>query len=139
MVLHLVRYEANGVLYELLVAPRVRLDTSAAMLRAPAAVAAVAAIRIVWWAGRVLVGERAAMLGACLFAVDPFLVYYGQEARPYSLVMLFAAVSWGALARVDASSSRRWRVVWAAATIAATYANALAAPLLLVPQLILVR
>ncbi|MCH8332614.1 hypothetical protein IIC65_01660, partial [Candidatus Sumerlaeota bacterium] len=42
-----------------------------------------------WWAGRVL-GRRAqwSLMAACL--LSPAMLYYGHEARPYALALLFA-------------------------------------------------
>jgi hypothetical protein len=50
--LHLFKFEANGVLYELVVWPFVQLGQSPELLRAPALVAGVLAVPALWWAAR---------------------------------------------------------------------------------------
>jgi mannosyltransferase len=45
------------------------------------------------WAGWSLWGKRAGFLGAALCALNPFLTAYGEEARMYSLMALFALLA----------------------------------------------
>lgn len=62
-------------------------------LRSLSAVAGVATIPIAFLIGRELRGERAGLLAAALVAVNPMLLWYSQEARAYSLLCLFCALS----------------------------------------------
>jgi MFS family permease len=68
---------------------------------------------------------RAAARGAAvLVAVSPMLVWYSQEARPYSLIALLGAVSFLLFARVWRDDAPRHLAVWAAvaaATVAVHY------------------
>ena len=41
-----------------------------------------------WWAARSLFGARAGWIAALLAALNPFLTYYAQETRMYSLSAL---------------------------------------------------
>lgn len=134
----LFKLEANGTLYELVLWPLVRISHGAAMLRAPALVAGLAAVPALWWAGRELVGRRAALLGAALLAVNPFAVWYSQEARPYMFAVLFACLSYGCLVRAVAGSDRRWWVGWVAATALLAYSEALGLLLIVPAQAVLV-
>lgn len=63
--------------------------------------------------------RRAAIVVALLAAVNPFLVWYSQEARAYALLALLTTVSLGLFAQALARPSRRvltgWGVVSAAA------------------------
>lgn len=59
------------------------LSLTAALLTIPAAM----------WAGWSLWGKRAGYLGAALCALLPFLTAYGEEARMYSLMALFALLT----------------------------------------------
>ena len=53
--------------------------------------------------GRRLGGRRAAMLGALLLALNPFLVWYSQEARMFMPATTFALVGmYGVLRLADA-------------------------------------
>jgi mannosyltransferase len=62
-------------------------------LRSLSAVAGVATIPVAFFVGRELRGERAGLLAAALVAVNPMLLWYSQEARAYSLLCLFCALS----------------------------------------------
>jgi mannosyltransferase len=130
--LHLFRFEANGLLYSLIVWPLVRIDQSTFVLRAPALAAGVAAVPALWWAGRGLVGRRGALFAAWLLAASPMAVYYSQEARAYSFVVLFSILGWGCLDRALRDGGRRWWLLYAITLAGAMYANGLA-PLMLVP------
>jgi mannosyltransferase len=62
-------------------------------LRMPSAIAGVLAIAAMFLLGREVYGEREGLLGAALLAVSYQPLYYSQEARAYSLLLLFAIVS----------------------------------------------
>ena len=83
----------------------------AVALRSLSALAGTALIPIVYLAGRELVSSRAGLLAAAFAAINPFMVWYSQEAREYMLVAVFCAASllWFARARQDPS---RRNVVW---------------------------
>jgi mannosyltransferase len=62
-------------------------------LRSLSALAGTALIPIAYLCGRELVSRRAGQLTAAFVAVNPFMVWYSQEAREYMLVALFCAAS----------------------------------------------
>lgn len=62
-------------------------------LRSLSAVAGVATIPVAYLVGRELRGARTGLLAAALVAVNPMLLWYSQEARAYSLLGLFCALS----------------------------------------------
>jgi mannosyltransferase len=62
-------------------------------LRSLSAFAGVATIPVAYLVGRELRGARAGALAAALVAVNPMLLWYSQEARAYSLLGLFCALS----------------------------------------------
>ncbi len=64
-------------------------------------------------------GRPAARAAALLVAVNPMLVWYSQEARPYSLLALAGAVSLLAAARADRTGRRADVVLWGVAAAAA--------------------
>ncbi|MCX6021634.1 MAG: glycosyltransferase family 39 protein, partial [Chloroflexi bacterium] len=67
--------------------------------------------------GRRTVGTGAALTGALLTAVAPFLVFYSQEMRMYALLCLCAVVAAYAWLRWAERGSLRWGFVcWAALT-----------------------
>ncbi len=89
------------------------LGDGAAMVRLPSALLGIAAIPVLYWAGRIFVGRRAAMVAATLLAVSPFHVRYGQEARMYALMALLGALMLWALAvyLADSQAHTRRRIV----------------------------
>jgi len=88
-----------------------------------------------FYAGRALAGSRAGVVAALLFALNPYLVYYSQEARSYILMALFALVALGALAASRSEPGRRSLWIWAAASALAISSHYFAV-FLLVPQVL---
>ncbi|MEX2107087.1 MAG: glycosyltransferase family 39 protein [Solirubrobacterales bacterium] len=62
-------------------------------LRSLSAAAGVATVPVVYLIGLELRGRRAGLMAAALVAVNPMLLWYSQEARAYSLLVLLCAVS----------------------------------------------
>lgn len=84
-------------------------------LRYPSVVCGVLAVPLAACVGRVLVGRRAGLVLALVMAVNPFLVWYGQEARMYTLVL---ALSLGAVVALLRAEATRGAVWWVAAGLA---------------------
>jgi hypothetical protein len=81
-------------------------------IRTLSALAGTATIPIAYGAGAVLVSRRTGIVAAALVAVNPFLVWYSQEARSYALLALLGAgtvLAFGHALR----GSRRALVAWA--------------------------
>jgi 4-amino-4-deoxy-L-arabinose transferase-like glycosyltransferase len=126
----LFRFEANGLLYPLVVWPVMQLSHQPVWLRMPAFLAGVAVVPLVFLIGRELGGERLGLWGAFVLAVNPYAVAIAQYARGYAFAILLAAVSWLALLRAQRGSSWWW-ALYAVATALAGYAQLLA--LVLIP------
>lgn len=62
-------------------------------LRLPFAVVGILTVPLLALCGRRLVGVHAAVLAACLLAVNPWHVFWSQNARGYVLVVCLAAVA----------------------------------------------
>jgi mannosyltransferase len=62
-------------------------------LRSLSAAAGVATVPVAYLLGAELRGRRAGLLAAALVAVNPMLLWYSQEARGYSLLVLLTAVA----------------------------------------------
>jgi hypothetical protein len=86
-------------------------------LRYPSLVFGVLAIPLGAYVGRRLVGNAAGLILAVLLAVSPFLVWYGQEARMYTLV---SALSLCAVASVLRAEQTGWRGWWVLAGASAS-------------------
>jgi uncharacterized membrane protein len=102
-------------------------------LRSLSALFGVAAVPVSYMAARELWNERAGVFAAALVAVNPYFVWYGQEARSYGLMILLASLSVWLWARVLAQPSGRRVAAWAlaAALMLATHYFAV---FLLVPE-----
>jgi hypothetical protein len=87
-----------------------------AALRVPSALLGVATVPVMYAAAREWCrSRRVARMAALLTAVHPMLVWYSQEARPYSLLALVAALSLLSLGRFRARGERRDLLQWALA------------------------
>jgi hypothetical protein len=93
------------------------LGTHEAALRSLSAVTGIAVVPVAYLVGRELISRRAGIVAAALAAFNPLLVWYSQEARPYSLLVLLCAVS--LLFAVRAERRRESRDLWLWAVIAA--------------------
>jgi hypothetical protein len=67
-----------------------------AAARALSLVFAAVAVPVAWWAAG---GRRAGMVAAAIVAICPFLTYYAQEARMYTLVAVLSLVATAAFIR----------------------------------------
>jgi len=76
-----------------------------------------------WWAGHSLFGARAGWFAALLATVNPFLTYYAQETRMYSLVSLLGLLVAALWAHVFAFERRRWRIPAGLALAALVYSH----------------
>jgi len=71
-----------------------------------------------FWAGRTLFGERAGWFAAVLIALSPYLTFYAQETRMYSLVALESLVLVTTFALVFVHRRRGWLPVFVGALAA---------------------
>jgi 4-amino-4-deoxy-L-arabinose transferase-like glycosyltransferase/O-antigen/teichoic acid export membrane protein len=92
--------------------------TSEFAVRLPSLIAGVALVPAMLWTGRVLYDRRTGWVAAALGAIAPFCVWYSQEARMYSLFMLFATLAVGAQVQAIRRGSRSDWLLYAAATAA---------------------
>lgn len=83
------------------------------------AAAGVVTVAVVYAAGCAGVSRRAGLAAGAFAAVNPFLIWYSQEARAYSLLILFAALSVWSLTRFSRTQERRFLAGWAVVAVAA--------------------
>lgn len=92
--------------------------TSEAVVRSPSIVAGALLVPAVFGLANVLYGRRTGLIAGALVCVAPFAVWYSQEARMYSLFMLFATLSlWAQVAAIQGGG--RWAWIAYAVTTAA--------------------
>jgi Dolichyl-phosphate-mannose-protein mannosyltransferase len=88
-------------------------------LRAVSAIASVALVPIAYAATRELVSRRAALVAAALMTVNPFAIWFGQEARSYMLLAALMGAAFLAFARTLRAPSPRNLLVWTAFSVLA--------------------
>jgi len=104
-------------------------------LRSLSALIGMLMVSAAFFAGRALASDRVGLAAALLFALNPYLVWYSQEARSYILMTLFATVAVGALAARERRPDQRSTWLWAAAS-ALAFVSHYFAIFLIVPQAI---
>ena len=99
---------------------------------------AVGAISIYFCILRARVRMVAAASATLVMSLSGFLIYYGQEARPYALISLIGAANLLTFLRVLQAPRDRYKVLaWAASALALVYSQYFGAVYLLVEGIIL--
>jgi mannosyltransferase len=84
---------------------------------------ALATVPVSWFGARTLFGDRAAWIAALLAAINPFLTYYSEETRMYTLVALLSLVvvtTWGI---AFLHGKRRWLPAFGVSVALLAYAH----------------
>jgi hypothetical protein len=91
--------------------------TGAVALRSVSTLAGIALVPLAYLAARDLFSRRAGLLAAAFVAVNPFMIWYSQEARTYMLLAALSAAAFWFFIRAWREPSRRnlgWWVVFSA-------------------------
>ena len=102
-------------------------------LRSLSALAGALTVLPAYLTAREFSGRRAGIIAGCLVAVNPFLVWYSQEARSYAVFVLFAAWALYFFVRAVREPTRRNLGFWALASALALCSHYFAV-FLIVPQ-----
>ena len=106
--------EATPYLYYVLAWPWARLAGFGEIgLRSLSALVGAAIVPVAYGAGSALVSRRAGVISAALVSVHPFLVWYAQEARAYSVFALLAACTVLFFGRSLGTTSGWYHLGWA--------------------------
>jgi len=118
------RDDNQHVLYSLLAhASWVALGESAWSVRLPAVVAGLLSLWATWHLGRRTLGEREALLAALLLALSYHHVWFSQNARGYTLLLLGTLVSTDWLLRaLERGRAGDW-IAWALALALSAWAH----------------
>jgi mannosyltransferase len=108
-------------------------------MRAVPALCGVALVPVTYWIARELASARTATIAAALVACNPFLVWYSQEARAYSLVTLLSAISLLLLLRALRRPGARLYAGWALTSALALATHYFAAFIVVPEAVILLR
>jgi 4-amino-4-deoxy-L-arabinose transferase-like glycosyltransferase len=99
----------QGPAHAVLVHAVAHLSDSETVLRSISALFGTATIAVIYALANDLFDRRTALLAALLTAVSPFLIWYSQELRNYSMVIFFAALSTLVTWRLVERKSASWR------------------------------
>lgn len=80
-------------------------------------------VPVAWLGARALFGDRAAWIAAVLASINPFLTYYAQETRMYTLVALLSTVVTATFAVVFVQRRRAWLPAFSVALALLAYAH----------------
>jgi hypothetical protein len=128
-VLHLVKGDAeiSPPLYFILAWLSIHLGSGPDLIRLPALVAGLASIPLAFLLARRLFGLSAGLVAASLMALNPFMVFYSTEGRPYTLAIVFLLGSTLAMLIAADTGRLRWWAAYAALVALAMYAHYTAA------------
>jgi mannosyltransferase len=90
--------------------------TGAIAVRSLSAVFGTVTVVFAYLAGRELVSRRAGLIAACLVALNPYLIWYSQEARSYGTLVMFGAIGLYFFARSWRRPTRGSLAGWAIAS-----------------------
>ncbi len=109
--MNLVEDRLPPLYYLLLHGWRLLVGDGEVSVRLPSVLLGVLLVPVAYRLGTDLFGRRVAVLVAVLTALNPFLVWYSQEARMYALAVLLVSLGTWFFARAAIASSRQ-RVAW---------------------------
>ena len=127
------RAEWNPPLYLIVAWPWAHVfGAGEAGLRSLSALFGIALIPVLYGAGAELVSRRAGLYAAAFAALNPFMIWYSQEAREYMLLTLLCAGTLWCFARTWRTGSSRalawWAAIAALALLTQYFAGFLIAP-----------
>ncbi len=124
----------NGPLFFLLLRPwRFLTGDSEFALRYPAALWGALAVPLGYLLARQLGFNRwTGFLASLLLATSPYLIWYGQEAKMYTLLLILVTLAFIAYLRALSGAGIRWWLVFIVATTLSFYIHVLAPLMLLV-------
>ncbi|MBI4720706.1 MAG: glycosyltransferase family 39 protein, partial [Chitinivibrionia bacterium] len=121
------KYNIHGPLHSFAVYLIHFIGMSEAWLRLPSALAGVGAVVFFYaWISRWM-GRRVALVASTLFAINPMHVYYSQELRNYSFVLMFGMAACWYFQRLLERESKRTMALFGVSTALAALANFTAA------------
>ncbi len=92
-------------------------------IRLPSVFFGVLAVWATYRLGREVIGREIGLIGALLMAVSPYHIWYGQEAKMYSLISFMAPFSLILLMRAARDGQRWLWLAWAALMVVFLYVH----------------
>lgn len=110
-------------IYFLLMRGWMHSGNSEAWIRLPAATFGIAAIPVIYFVARKLVGAGPALASAALLAFSPTHVYYSRDARTYTMTILLVLLSsWFFVQAVEQDREGDW-ILWTIFSVLAVYGH----------------
>ncbi len=109
-----IRDSIQGPLYQALLWPLLREHAGAFWLRLPAALAGIFSVPLLGVVGAKFFGQRTGLLAALLLAINPFHVWYSQEARGYAFMILFTILAGYLFLNLAQGRGRLGQALWLA-------------------------
>ena len=130
----------NGPLFFMLLRPwRMLTGNSEFALRYPSALMGALAIPLGYILARQLgFSRRTGVVTGLLLATSPYLIWYGQEAKMYAMLVVVVSLAFIAYLKALAGEGVRWWVVFVVATSISFYLHILAPLMLLVYAIVAV-
>jgi uncharacterized membrane protein len=125
----------HGFLYFALLSLWVELGNSESVLRSLSVFLGAVAVCLVYLVGAVLLNRRAAVIATLIFATSPFLIWYSQEARYITLMLLSTLLTMYAFHRAIVLRSYASWVVYSSTALVALFSFVSTALLLVVQGL----
>jgi uncharacterized membrane protein len=118
------RQEGNMLLYYLLLRGWVHVGDTEFLLRIPSVFFGVISVPMIYYLGRDLFSKSTGMIAATVLSVHPFHMFFSQEARGYSqLVLLLLIASWSFVRFTDAPARRLYVFAYPIASALSMYAH----------------
>ncbi len=124
----------NGPLFFLLLRPwRFLTGDSEFALRYPAALCGTLAAPLGYILARQMgLNRRVGLVAGLLLATSPYLIWYGQEAKMYTLLLLLVTLAFIAYLKALSGAGARWWLIFTVATTLSFYIHILSPLMLLV-------
>ena len=113
--------DGHGFLYFALLNLWIQFGTSELVLRSLSVLIGALAVCLTYVVGIELLGRRVAVVGTWLIASSPFLIWYSQEARYITLVLVATLLSMYAFHRLISRPNFAWWFTYGAATLVALF------------------
>jgi mannosyltransferase len=111
--------DVHPPLYFLLVKVFILFGQSEFIVRLPSALCSVGAVAVLYLIGRDLFNEQVGLVSALIMTISPLQLFYAQEARMYTqLLLLTGFSSWALIHALPRNNNRWWGLFILGATLA---------------------
>jgi uncharacterized membrane protein len=113
--------DGHGFLYFALLRLWVQAGTSEFVLRSLSVLLGATAVCLIYAMGSTLLNRRAAVIATALFATSPCLIWYSQEARYVTLMLLTTVLTMYAFHRLSIRGHFGWWIAYGSAALLALF------------------